>query len=137
MKDYSVEADIDGAERTFHVRAYSWQEAEAQIDLAYKGNLGYNGTIEITELSLLPEAKTSIPTPQETPGVYSESDKLYWSYIRSNIGCYRSINSDALAEAFKAEQDKGYYTASQLEAISVVLQEAVIRTVEIEEAIPA
>lgn len=132
MKDYSIEADINGAERTFHVRAYTWQDAEAQIDLAYKGNLGYNGTIEITELSILPEKNTSTPTPQETPGVYSKGDKTYWDFIRSDIRCYDSISSGALANAFETAQDKGDYTASQIEAIVAVLVDAISRTAAIQ-----
>jgi len=134
MKDYSIEADINGAERIFHMRGYTWQDVQAQMDLAFKGHSEYRGVIEITELSVLPEKSTSTPTPQERPGAHSESDKLYWSYVRSNIGCYRTIDSNALADAFRGAQDEGCYTTSQLEAIAKVMEDAIIRTVEIEEA---
>lgn len=132
MKDYSIEADVNGAERTFHVRAYTWQDAQAQIDLAYKGNLGYNGVIEITEISTLPEKNASPPTPQEPPGVYSRSDELYWSYIREDIRCYSKINPSALSSAFESAQDRGTYTASQLEAIAEVLVDTTSRTAAIQ-----
>lgn len=132
MKDYSIRATVNGAELTFHVRAYTWQDAEEQIDKAYRGHPRYY-LVEITELSELPEAvKATPPTPQERPGVHTESDKLYWSYIRSDIQCYDSINPGALAEAFKTAQDKGCYTTSQLEAIAEVLVDATSHTAAIQ-----
>jgi len=132
MKDYNVRADVNGAELTFHVSAYDWQDVQAQVVKAYKGHSGFNGVIDITELSILPEAKAAPPTPQEAPGVHTESDKLYWSYIRSDIGCYDSINPGALADAFKTAQAKGCYTTSQLEAVAEVLVDATTHTAAIQ-----
>jgi len=128
MKNYSIEAEVNGAERTFYIEAYDWAQAQDQIDKAYKGDQGYAGVIEITELSTLPGADASpTPTPQE-PGVYSIGDRAYWSYIRENTRCYPRINPDALADAFKNAQEEGVYTTDQLMAISKVIDDAVIET---------
>lgn len=132
MKDYSIRVVVEGASRTFHVEAYDWADAQGQIDSAYKGHQGYEGVVEVTQLSTLPGADAPPHTPQEQPGVYSETDKLYWSYIRSDILCYSSINPSALAEAFKTAQDEGCYTTSQLEALSVILQDAITHTAAIQ-----
>jgi len=132
MKDYSIEAIVNGAERTFHVRGYTWQDVQTQIDKAYKGHMGYDGVVEITELSTLPEKEATPWPPREVPGVYSKGDKTYWNYIRTDIRCYDSINPSALAEAFETAQAKGDYTASQLEAIAAVLVDATTHTAAIQ-----
>jgi len=132
MKDYSITATVNGTERTFHVTAWGWCDAQGQIDKAYRGHLGYEGVVEVTELSRLPEADEAPPTPQERPGVYSSKDSRYWDYIRSDIQCYDSINPGALAEAFRTAQDGGCYTTSQLEAIAEVLVDATTHTAAIQ-----
>jgi len=131
MKDYSVSVIVNGADRTFHVRAYDWCDAQGQVDKAYRGHQEYEIT-EIAELSILAEKDATPPTPQEVPGVYSKGDKKYWWYIRADIRCYDSINPGALADAFKTAQDEGCYTASQLEAIAAVLVDATTHTAAIQ-----
>ncbi len=131
MKDYSVRASIDGADHTFHVKAYDWCDAQGQIDKAYRGHQGYE-IAEITELSMLPGTKGTPPTLQERPGVYSPDSAKYWDYIRSDIQCYDSINPGALAEAFRTAQDEGCYTTSQLEAVAMILADATTHTAAIQ-----
>lgn len=130
MKRYSIEAIVDGANRTFHVEAYDWADAQSQVETAYKGHQGYTGIIETTELSTLPGADTPTPTPiQQEPGVYSPGDRAYWAYIRENLRCNPRINPDALSCAFKRAQEEGCYTTDQLMAISKVIDDAVIETI--------
>jgi hypothetical protein len=129
MKGYSIEAIVNGANRTFYVEAYDWADAQTQIENAYKGDQGYTGIVETTELSQLPGQGDS-PTPtQQEPGVYSVGDRAYWGYIRENLCGYRRINPDALADAFRDAQTEGCYTTDQLMAISKVIDDAVIGTI--------
>ncbi len=129
MKDYSIRAVVNGAELTFCVSAYDWKDAQEQVDKAYRGQKGYDGTVEITEFSTLPGAKDAPPTPQQDPGVYSPGDRAYWGYIRENLRCQGRINPDALATVFRTAQDTGVYTTDQLMAISKVVDDAVIETI--------
>ena len=129
MKGYSIEAKINGSNRTFYVEAYDWAHAQDQIDKAFERDQGYTGIVLTTELSQLPGQDDS-PTPtQQEPRVYSVGNKAYWAYIRENLCCYPRINPNALATAFRDAQDEGCYTTDQLMAISKVIDDAVIETI--------